>query len=112
MGDELQRSLGERVAGKSLFENRSISEVGNYQNPRALDSLRNGSFTTIGVHEIESLNSSKNSRGVPQRLAAAESQKRLKLPSLAQNFDISTNHSSALKEKRSQSTLKGGHSKA
>ena len=41
-------------------------------------------------------------------LAAAESQKRLRLPNLASNIEVSTNQSSLRKEKRSQSTMRGG----
>lgn len=43
------------------------------------------------------------------RLIAAESQRRLRLPNLTNNMDASTNLSQSMKkEKRSQSTLRGG----
>ena len=41
-----------------------------------------------------------------------ESLKQLRLPKLASNFEISTNPSSVKKDKRSQSTIRGVHSRA
>ena len=45
---------------KSIFENRSISEIGYRHPPTTLGNLRNESYTTIGAHEIHSLSSSKH----------------------------------------------------
>lgn len=44
---------------KSIFENRSISEIGHRHPSTTLENLRNESYTTIGAHEIHSLSSSK-----------------------------------------------------
>lgn len=102
---KLERSMlrgSDNQGSNSMFDNRSISEIANYypQNRPGLENLRNGSYTTVGAHEIQSLASSKESHERP--LVVAESQKRINLPSLAaQNIEISTNPSSMRKEKRS-----------
>ena len=54
------------------------------------------------------LSRNKHNQAAKIRLYAAESQKRLKLPNLGNNIEISTNQSSIKKEKRSQSTMRGG----
>ena len=94
--------------------------MGNYesQHPRRLETMRNDSQTTVGMHEINSAASSKHANSSLHQqynLQAVMSQKRIKLPSLTRNnIEISTNPSSMRKEKRSMSTIRGQqtHSRA
>jgi hypothetical protein len=83
-----------------------MAEYGRNQNGKALENLRNESYTTIGVHEIRSNSSASqhnnaNNNNLESRLQAVESLKQLRLPKLASNFEISTNPSSVKKDKRS-----------
>lgn len=58
--DELEKSRNP-LPRHNLYDNRAISELAEYQhgnqNGKALENLRNESYTTIGVHEIRSVSS-------------------------------------------------------